>query len=175
MEDWYLLTGGIDSNVAHQFITWVQEHRCRGMRKLTFFISSVGGDIDSSLRVYDFLKSSGLEITTVGFGQIDSAANILFLSGKKRLATEGCRFFLHEGTYNFGNPKSALHVHDETVRLFKNMYTQVCQIISTETGQSVSNIKSKLLKGILLDTTEAKKLGLVTEICKEIPLQSINI
>lgn len=174
MDNWYLLTGDINANVAHQFITWTQEQRCLGVKKLTFFISSVGGDIDSAIRIYDFLKSTDLEIITVSFGQIDSAANLIFLAGKERLSTVGCRFFIHEGTYNFGNPKAALHVHDETVRLFTTMQDKVCEIISQETNQPSKNIKTKLRKGTVLTSVEANKIGIVTKIVKTLPVQKTN-
>ena len=103
MEDWYTITGNIDANTAHQLITYVNGQIYRtDIKKLKLLISSGGGDVDSAIRIYSYLKALDIEIETIAFSQIDSAANIIYAAGNKRIAIKGCRFFLHEGTFTTG-------------------------------------------------------------------------
>jgi ATP-dependent Clp protease protease subunit len=73
------------------------------IKKLKLMLSSGGGDVDTAIRIYHYIKALPIEVETIGFSQIDSAANMVFLAGKKRTAIKGCRFFLHEGTFTIGN------------------------------------------------------------------------
>lgn len=94
MEDWYTITGNIDANTAHQLITYVNGQIYRtDIKKLKLLISSGGGDVDSAIRIYSYLKALAIEIETIAFGQIDSAANIIYAAGKKRVAIKRLPFF----------------------------------------------------------------------------------
>ena len=100
MEAYYTLTGLIDAKIVADCILWINnQFLTNNLKKLKFFISSVGGDVDSAIRLYDFLKALPIEIEMIGFMQVDSAANIIYLSGKKRIAIKNCRFLLHQGSF----------------------------------------------------------------------------
>src|SRR3989338_8002920 len=57
-EIWYTITGPIAVNTAHELITWVNAQIYNlPIKRLKLIISSNGGDIDSAIRIYVYLKS----------------------------------------------------------------------------------------------------------------------
>jgi len=170
MNIWYTITGGIDSNTAHQLITWVNSQIYQGtITKLTIFISSGGGDIDSAIRAYHFLKGLPVEVETIGISQIDSAANTIFLAGQNRKALNGCRFFLHEGTFTIGNPSASLHSLEETLTILKALENRNIEIVVRETGKNEQEIKNAMVDGKILTSQEAVEFGLATEVISQLP------
>ena len=172
MEIWYTYTGALNPELIAGAINWLNDQVYnKQVGKLKFFLSSIGGDTDSAIRLYDYLKASPFEVEMFGFGQIDSAANIIFLAGVRRFAVKGCRFLLHEGTFTIGNPVSALHVHEETLRLLNIIHSRHVEIIAQEIGKKKKEIMAILRQGEIFDTEKAKKFGLVHEIIEKFPLR----
>ncbi len=172
-EMWYTYTGAITPDLVANAIIWINGQLYNDKySKLRFFLSSNGGDVDSAIRLYDFLKASQLEVETFGFGQVDSAANIIFLAGKRRFAIKNCRFFLHEGTFTIGNPTSALKVHEETLRILKELLMRTSKIISAETGKDLVTVRNTLSSGKIFTTEEAKRFGIVHEIIEKFPTKT---
>ncbi len=170
-EFWYTITGAIDVNTAHQLITWVNSQiYSTPIKRLKIVISSNGGDIDSAIRIYVFLKSLSIEVETIAFSQIDSAANIIYVAGSKRIAIKGCRFFLHEGIFTIGNSTATLHNHEENLSILKELSKRHVSILSQEMGKKEKDIKRLLEESTILTTEKAKGFGLVHEILEKLPL-----
>lgn len=170
-EQWYTITGGIDVNTAHNLIAYVNgQLYSSNIKRLKIIISSGGGDVDSAVRIYAYLKALSLEIETIAFSQIDSAANIIYAAGAKRIAIKGCRFFLHEGTFTTGAQTTTLHNHEEALLIFKELLKKHASILAKESGKTEKGINKLLATSTILSTEEAKKLGLVHEILEKLPL-----
>lgn len=170
-EQWYTITGAIDVNTAHSLITYVNGQIYNSeIKKLKIIISSNGGDIDSAIRIYSYLKALSIEVETIAFSQIDSAANIIYVAGNKRIAIKGCRFFLHEGTFTTGAQTTTLHNHEEALTLFKELSKKHVGILSKETGKKEKEITELLIKSTILTAEKAKDIGLVHEILEKLPL-----
>lgn len=170
-EQWYTITGGIDINTAHNLITYVNgQIYGSNIKKLKIILSSNGGDVDSAIRIYSYLKALSIEIETVALSQIDSAANIIYAAGSKRVAIKGCRFFLHEGTFTNGSQTATLHVHEEALTIFKELMKKHVGILSKETGKKEKEINKLLHESTILTAEKAKELGLVHEILEKLPL-----
>lgn len=122
MEIWYTLTGTIDPKVVNDAIFWINgQLYSHPVKKLIFIISSTGGDIDSSIRLHDYLVSLPIEVTTCGFGQVDSAAINVFLAGDIRLCLPNCRFRIHAGNFHISDKASALDHIEEATNFLKEM------------------------------------------------------
>src|SRR5205085_8826108 len=101
MELCYAITGNIDPNTLTQLVNTVNSQLCtNNVGILKVLISSGGGDVDTAINIYSYLKNVPIEVETIGFGQIDSAAILIFLAGKRRYAVKDTRFFLHEISLN---------------------------------------------------------------------------
>lgn len=170
MEIWYTITGAIDPNTAQQLIVWVNQQIYNAkISKLTVFLSSTGGDVDSAIRIYTFLKGLPFKVQTIGFSQIDSAANLIFLGGTTRTALKGCRFFLHEGSFTIGNQTAPLHGHEETLTVLKELLKRNVEIIAAETSKSSEEISGILREGKIYSTKTAVDFGIVNEIIDKLP------
>ncbi|MDB4939994.1 MAG: ATP-dependent Clp protease proteolytic subunit [Candidatus Doudnabacteria bacterium] len=171
MEIWYTISGAIDIDTAHQLIVWVNQQLYNGSpSKLKIFLSSTGGDMDSAVRIYFYLKALPIEVEMIGFGQVDSAANTIFVSTKNRKALKNTRFLLHEGTFTVGNSTASLAAHEENLRLLNTLHKQNVDILSLETGKPREEISNILSEAKILTTEEAVELGLVSEIIEKLPL-----
>lgn len=170
-EQWYTLTGGIDVNTAQNLIVYINgQIYGSNIKKLKLLISSGGGDVDSAIRIYAYLKALSIEVETIAFSQIDSAANIIYAAGNKRIAIKGCRFFLHEGTFTSAAQSTTLHNHEEALSIFKELFQKHIHILATESGQTEKNITELLAASTILSAEKAKELGLVHEILEKLPL-----
>lgn len=171
MEDWYTITGAIDVNTAHNLVVYLNGQLYRtDIKKLKLVLSSTGGDIDSAIRIYTYLKALPIEVETIAFSQIDSAANIIYVAGSKRTAIKGCRFFLHEGTFTNGTQTTTLHNHEETLIIFKELMKKHVGILAKETGKKEKEITKLLKASSVLSGEKAKELGFVHEIVEKLPL-----
>lgn len=138
--------------------------------EVTLYISSLGGDIDSAIRFYDFVKSSGININTVGFGQIDSAAIIMFLTGKERTLIENCRVRLHAPAYNAKKESQVISVINETAELLNNLNDRYFQIFRNELKQNKSTLEKMFNNGKILSVKEAIDLKIATKSSKTLPV-----
>lgn len=170
-EAWYTITGGIDPNTAHQLITWVNSQiYSTPIKKLKLILSSNGGDMDSAIRIYSFLKSIPIEVDTIAFSQIDSAANVIYVAGTKRIAVKGCRFFFHEGSFTIGTPTNTLHNHQEALSILNELNKNNIKILASESKKKESYIKKLLQDSTILSTEQAKEAGFVHQIVEKMPL-----
>lgn len=140
-----------------------QQSERRVVEELVLQISSSGGSSDHGLLAYNYLKQLSLKITTIGMGNVDSAAVMLFCAGNQRLAMPSCRFVLHEAlaTINgqFGSLKLA-----EMARLIERITDDYVDVVSKVTGQKKQKVSRLVKDGGVLSSAEAKTKGLVTEV-----------
>ncbi|MBI2195770.1 MAG: ATP-dependent Clp protease proteolytic subunit [Candidatus Levybacteria bacterium] len=168
---YFNLTGEIVASNAHDLIFYwhskILDENYTGT--ITIYLSSIGGDIESAIRVYDFLKSTPNKIHTIGFGQIDSSAITIFLAGDKRTVLKNTRFRFHEPTYHIQQANSMLPFFEERIRLFQQLDRRLKEITSQETKKSMVQINKLYLEGKILNTADAKALNIVDEIVSELP------
>lgn len=168
---YFTLTGDITAastqNLIHFFNSKIIDDNYSDT--FTIFLSSIGGDIDSAIRAYDFLKSVPNKIHTIGFGQIDSSAITLLLAGDKRTVLARTRFRFHEPTYYMQQADSVLPFFEERVRLFNQLDNRMKEITVAETGKTMTQVKRLYSQGKILSTTEAKDMGIVHEVVSTMP------
>lgn len=58
-------------------------------------INSEGGLVDVGFDIYNYLKSLGKPITTIGSGIVASIATVIFMAGEQRLVRENTPFMIH--------------------------------------------------------------------------------
>lgn len=62
---------------------------------LYFLFASNGGNVDSGIVLYNFLKSLPVKIVMHNTGVIDSIANVIFMAGAERYAAKHSSFLFH--------------------------------------------------------------------------------
>lgn len=172
MKDFYMFPCEVnEKNVSEAIMYIFRQFYNNSNIEITLYISSTGGDIDSAIRFYDFIKSSGVNLKTVGFGQVDSAAILLFLSGTERTLIKNCRVRLHLPKYNGPQQSQVISVHSETTLLLQQLDKRYFEIISSELFETEKKIRDMFTDGKVLTTNVALKLKIATKIEDKLPIE----
>lgn len=58
-------------------------------------INSEGGNVDTGFDIYNYIKSLGVPIKTIGSGIVASIATVIFMAGSERVLRDGTSFMIH--------------------------------------------------------------------------------
>lgn len=86
--------------IADYIIQWNKEDKDVDVDKrkpIKIFISSVGGDADSTMCLADIIAISKTPVYTIGLARCFSAGGLILMSGHKRLVFPNTKFLLHDG------------------------------------------------------------------------------
>lgn len=166
----------VSEHTVNDLIHWTtqqlaQHQGSNAPQEIIIEISSPGGSSDHGLLAYNYLSQINIPKTTIGMGNVDSAAALLFAAGNKRLATESCRFLLHEATVT---PKGDFNASklSELAHLAARINSDYSDVIKRVTGSR--RIGSKIKKGFIMTPTQARNEGLVTTVINTPYLKSLK-
>lgn len=152
----------------------VQKQLSNGMKELNFLISSPGGDVNSGIAIYNFLKGLPIKVITHNYGSCDSIATLVFCAGKKRYTVANSRFLIHGIGLTVQNQRFNEINLRETLDSMKNQRETISKIIAKECEKKIGEVENDMLNGIILTPEKAIKYGLVTEIKNKLISQGIN-
>ncbi len=84
----------IDETMAENVVMGLQ-FLSKTPGSITMMINSQGGSVNDMFAIYDAMQACENEITTIGIGEVCSAAGLLLVAGDKRLASPTCVFMAH--------------------------------------------------------------------------------
>ncbi len=134
--------------------------------ELIIQISSSGGSSDHGLLAFNFLKQIKIPKTTIGMGNVDSAAIMLFCAGDKRVTMPSCRFVLHQALLSINGQFDSKKL-TELGNMTKRITDDYASVIHKTTNQKRISVTKKINDGTVLSSDEAKSFGLVTEIIEK--------
>lgn len=124
-------------------------------KNVTIFLNSPGGIVTEGLEVYNLLRASGRNITTVLTGMAASMGSIIFLAGDKRIAMTGSLYMVHKPSgLVWGN---ADEMHKE-IEVLDKMQDSAEAIYRERTG--IENFHEYMDRESWFDTKEMKELGI---------------
>ena len=86
----HFLVGEIEEENIDRAIRWIVTENLKAEEKvLTLYINSEGGSLTNAFALIDIMRSSKLQIQTIGIGSIMSAAFLIFATGTKGLRCIG--------------------------------------------------------------------------------------
>ncbi len=171
MEVWHALTGHIDKKEVQDSIKWINDELySKPVKNLRFLIAAGSGEIEAGINLYTYLKALPIEVETIAFGEMDVAATLIFLGGKKRIVVEGCQFFFREGRYTITDPTASIHLHEDAISVFKREHQKMIYILATETGNDMEVITQMLRRSKVMQTSEAEEFGLSHSTVATLPL-----
>lgn len=124
-------------------------------------IMSQGGCCYSCQAILDGLLSLEAPVITRGYGEIQSAAFVLFLTGDIRLSGKHTTFMTHSLTYNIGEGK--LNVQKQEFDEFTRMNNRILDFISDKTDIPREYLAENIDKEIYMDYNEAIQYHVVTD------------
>ena len=114
MKNRFEIIGSIDKLTLSDFIRFVDASKSK---KLEILIFSSGGSGEVALSICDYMKASGKEFTTIGIGQVESAASVIFFMGNKRFSYKNTYFMIHKGKLS-NNSIMAGFEHKKRIKLY---------------------------------------------------------
>lgn len=134
---------------------------------IEIIISSCGGNFFPALSIYQKIKNLQYQKTrTIGFGQINSSAFLIFQAGDERVASQNASFLFHQATDEIKPDKdeelNSEFYYEKAKTLNKTDAIQF--MVFTLRGRPISKIFDLFYHNAGLTAREAKKLKLVDKI-----------
>ena len=123
-------------------------------------INSEGGVVDTGFDIYNFIKSLGVPITTIGNGMVASIATVIFMAGSKRVVRPKTEFMIHlpMGGIDYATADE-MELHSKTVR---NLENKIITFYANELSLSKEAVSPLLKNETWLKRNELLDLGFVT-------------
>lgn len=133
--------------------------------EITIYINSPGGEVNSGLAVYDYIRLMKSPVRTVCIGTAASMGSILFLAGQKREMFQHTRLMIHDPSYNGGSlagmkPLQIQSLLEDIIKV-RNINAT---IIAERTGLPIDTIYKMTEKDTYLNADQAFKMGFATKI-----------
>ncbi|MCD2332441.1 ATP-dependent Clp protease proteolytic subunit [Borreliella americana] len=159
-----VIAGEITKDVSRLFQEKILLLETLDFKKPIFvYIDSEGGDIDAGFAIFNMIRFVKPKVFTVGVGLVASAAALIFLAAKleNRFSLPFARYLLHQPLSGFKGVATDIEIYTNELNKVKK---ELNNIISKETGQKISKIERDTDRDFWLDSSAAKKYGLVFEV-----------
>jgi ATP-dependent Clp protease protease subunit len=158
------LQGEIYTGNANELVMKLLYLQSENRRKLIhFYLNSPGGDVVSTLAIYDVMQIVTCPIATYCVGQAASGAAVLLAGGTKgkRYALAHSRVMIHQPYGGVSGQISDIEIQaDEIIR---NRNT-INEILARHTGKPVEQLAKDTMRDFYLTAEQAKEYGVVDEI-----------
>jgi len=132
--------------------------------ELEIEIRSGGGSVEVGIDIYEQLRNSGKQITTIAY-ECASIATVIFLAGDVRKVTKYSAPLIHnpwiDGWALGGMDADALAELSDQLRLAEN---RILDIYVERTGADKDELKNIMSKDAAITSEEFKRLGFATEV-----------
>lgn len=166
------LQGEIYTANANEVIMKLLYLQSENRRKdIHFYLNSPGGDVVSTLAIYDTMQILSCPVATYCVGQAASGAAVLLTGGTKgkRYALPHARVMLHQPYGGVGGQVSDIEIQANEILRNRQMLNE---ILAAHSGQDIEKIARDTDRDFFLSAAEAKAYGLVDEILKRPPVDA---
>jgi ATP-dependent Clp protease, protease subunit len=164
LRDVYLI-GDIEKDTARACIERLRELANEGVRPITLYINSAGGNVTDGLAIHDavrYIVSRGIEVTIIVQGMAYSMGSIVLQAASegRRLAFPHSWIMIHEPA-KWAGWQSTTAAAQHLERL-KQMQDQIYKILSVRSGKPLRQIiKDTKRTDFYLDAQSARDYGLI--------------
>jgi len=120
------------------------------------FICTPGGSVEVGFQIYDYLKSLGKPVHTIGHSMVASIGTVVFMAGEKRTLNKGTDFFIHL-------PSGGVHGTSEDINDYASMIseiqTKILKFYKEHTGLQEEGLLPLLRNETTLTVEQAYDLG----------------
>ncbi len=133
------------------------------MSDILLYINSAGGDVTSSLAIYDTMQQLSTAVRTIATGQAAGTAALLLCAGRN-----GKRYALPNARVAFC-PLVGPSVDTDIERSEIERITElIIEITAHHTNQPPETIERDMNKGLILDPAEAQRYGIVDSVIESL-------
>lgn len=160
------IRGEVDSLIARDFAMGFND--LKGQKKTIMVdIGSPGGEVASSLDIFNKLRNSGCPIIMVTFGVIASGALLIFLGGDERIISKNAIIRFHWPVVIRENEEINPDSTEADRDYFKKIFEHAGTIIAGRTGLSLREVKNYMRYAKAFDGVQSREIGLATKILEE--------
>jgi ATP-dependent Clp protease protease subunit len=158
------LQGEIYTGNANEVVMKLLYLQSENRRKdIHFYLNSPGGDVISTLAIYDTMQILSCPVATYCVGQAASGAAVLLAGGTKgkRFALPHSRVLLHQPFGGVSGQVSDIEIQANEILRNREMLND---ILSRHTGKELAAIAKDTDRDLFLTPEQAKQYGLVDAI-----------
>jgi len=151
-----------DRKASEQLVSVCGEAMRNGFSEITLCLSSIGGLLDHAYYAYNILEALPLKIITHNIGNVQSAANLIFVSGDERYSAPGSTFFFHNTGFDAesGQRMTGPFI-SEKLKAIAYEDRRSAEIYAEKTGRPIESVSEWQNTELVMDTHGAIKNGLI--------------
>ena len=132
-------------------------------KDISIYLNSPGGSVTAGLGIYDTMQFIKPEVATICTGMAASMGAVLMCAGEKgkRSALPHSRIMIHQPLGGAQGQASDIEI---TAREIMKLKTELYEIISNHSGQSMEKVTSDSDRDYWMKAAEAKEYGMIDEI-----------
>ncbi|MDD5748124.1 MAG: ATP-dependent Clp protease proteolytic subunit [Actinomycetota bacterium] len=157
----------IEDNVANLVMAQLLHLESEDPEKdISIYINSPGGNVTSTLAIYDTMEYIRCDVSTVCIGQAASGAAVLLAAGKKgkRFATPHSRILIHQ-PYG-GAQGQAIDIDIQAKEILRSREL-LDEILARHTGQPVEKIHDDTDRDFIMAPEQALEYGIIDEVISQ--------
>lgn len=122
-------------------------------------LTSIGGEVTPALGIYDLISNSKNLVVIKCYGHVYSAATVILQASPVRLASEECRFLIHDISGSVGHQKQQDLIY--STQEIKYLSKRLVQIYKKHSKLSLKQISRFFKSETYLSTKEALQYSLI--------------
>jgi ATP-dependent Clp protease protease subunit len=165
LEDRVVFLGtAINDDVANAVIAQLLFLEKENSKKdITLYVNSPGGQVTSTLAMYDTMQYVQPDITTVCLGMAASGAALVLMGGTKgkRFALEHAEIMIHQPLGGTEGQATDIAIHADHIIQTKRLLNE---LIAKHTGKPLEEVSADTERDKFLSAKEALKYGIIDRI-----------
>ena len=135
-------------------------------KDINLYINSPGGSITAGMAIYDTMKYTKADVSTICVGMAASMGAFLLSAGTKgkRFALPNSEIMIHQPLGGTKGQATDIQIHAERIIKMKN---KLNQMLADHTGQSLEVIQRDTERDNFMSAEEALKYGLIDKIVEK--------
>ena len=132
-------------------------------KDINIYINSPGGSVTAGLSVFDTMQFIKPDVSTTCIGQACSMGAFLLAAGTKgkRSCLPNSRVMIHQPSGGVQGQASDINIHAEEILKIRR---KLNKLIALFCGKAVKQVEKDTERDYFMDSTEAKKYGLIDQI-----------
>lgn len=166
--DFYIVFAGIiETGFANRLVVAINKAQSTpGITKINIIFSSLGGNIQEGFAIASVIQNSKVSVAIHANNNIDSIANVIYLSAKERTAESYAKFYLHgaatpQATFDEKGLK-------EQVLALKTENARIAQFVSENSGLNFKKVQAMMRAGTTITSQQALLCGIVKEVSHKV-------
>ncbi len=160
------LYGEIDSTLAGEVINKIKYLELVGFKgTATLLINSPGGEVHAGFAIYDAMRLSPVEISTVAIGEADSIAAVILSGGARnmRFATENAKILIHQPMGGANGQATDILI---SARNISEIRHRINAMLAKNTGTPLKKVERDTERDNIFTPQKALDYGLIDKILK---------